>query len=348
VHTAGVLRDVAADRARDLARRVRGVIQPQVRDSLRNRGSCARQAAPSPYGPAIDLQDAIELGERQQHAWPCGSARPRALCRRARNHRQPSVHGRRAGICTTWSSSSGSATTIAVADKASGRRIRTAACPRRARERNARAGSCAGVRRRRAGVDIDRPAAFERNALSKHLCRWMGQIDRCVHGDDGITRGARRGVEPVKAGTLTPQARGPPACPGHFAGFAATRIHSALLLRGNKGIPWDRDDASLDLLGARPGAHCGGVASLHVRHRRAGIAVRDRHPSNGTGADTLAAHAVRDGSPLSVSSGVAGVERSGPRPHDAAQWSVPNGVGAASTAACAAPPWDREPGRLRR
>jgi len=53
-------------------------------------------------------------------------------------------------------------------------------------------------------LDVDRTAAFERNALGKHLCRWMGQIDRCVHGDDGITRGAGRGAQPVKAGTLTP------------------------------------------------------------------------------------------------------------------------------------------------
>ncbi|MGY3288529.1 hypothetical protein ACVWWP_001596 [Bradyrhizobium sp. LM3.6] len=68
VHAAGILRDIAADRAGDLRGRIRRVVEPGMGDGLAD-----REVGDAGFGDdgavvEIDLADALELAEAQEHA----------------------------------------------------------------------------------------------------------------------------------------------------------------------------------------------------------------------------------------------------------------------------------------
>ena len=96
MHAAGVLGDVAADRAGDLARRVGRVVQAVAARPLRRSRGCARPAAPARCARSGSIaQDAVELRERQQHAVADAAARrPTGRCRRRAARPAPAVDGR--------------------------------------------------------------------------------------------------------------------------------------------------------------------------------------------------------------------------------------------------------------
>ncbi len=68
MHAARVLRDVAADRARDLARRIGRVIQAERRDDIRDRRVAYARLNHGDARDRIDAYDTHELRHRQQHA----------------------------------------------------------------------------------------------------------------------------------------------------------------------------------------------------------------------------------------------------------------------------------------
>ena len=112
VHAAGVLGDVAADRARDLRRGIRCVEQPVGRGGLADREiPHARLHARDPRD-RVDGEDALHLREREQHPFPDGSAPPESPvpAPRAITSTFSSWHVLRTN-CTS-SSLAGSATTI--------------------------------------------------------------------------------------------------------------------------------------------------------------------------------------------------------------------------------------------
>jgi hypothetical protein len=68
VHPAGILGDVAADRARDLRRGIGRVVEPVSGGGLGNREVAHPRLHDRGAGELIDAQDPVELGEREQHA----------------------------------------------------------------------------------------------------------------------------------------------------------------------------------------------------------------------------------------------------------------------------------------
>ena len=112
MHAAGILGDVAADGAGDLARRIGRVVQAEWRRRLRDRGIAHAGLHDCDACERVHAQHAHELGHRQQHAVARRQRSARKPgARAARHHRH--VH-RSAGLedAPTCSSVSGSATTI--------------------------------------------------------------------------------------------------------------------------------------------------------------------------------------------------------------------------------------------
>ncbi|MNP15072.1 hypothetical protein D3C76_1074140 [compost metagenome] len=69
VHAAGVFRDIAADRAGDLRRRVRGVVQAVGSGRLGNRQVAYAGLDAGEAADRIDLEDALEARHHQQDAF---------------------------------------------------------------------------------------------------------------------------------------------------------------------------------------------------------------------------------------------------------------------------------------
>ena len=89
VHAAGVFGDVAADRARDLRRRIRRVIQAMDGSRLRYRQIAHARLHDSAAGQRIDRQNALEFRQRQDDALAAGRRTAgQSGAGAARDHRQ--------------------------------------------------------------------------------------------------------------------------------------------------------------------------------------------------------------------------------------------------------------------
>jgi len=276
VHTAGVLRDVAADRARDLGSTGSGRNKPQVRTPpkiamLRTPG-CTFAVRASDRSSV----DAMNLASDSSTPWPCGGSAPpeSPVPGAARNHRHLQFNGRRAGIAHLVLRSSGQPREppSAVADTGQAVAfVRSAgSCPRSRQSTPMLAGSfAAGVRPGAWRSTSTGPLPSSGWRSARHRFGGWGRLDRCCFMVmSGITRGAGRGAQPVKAETLTLR-RGTATVSGGTAEFAGnmtqTSGDSAAPQQGGfRGIGMTRGS---HLLAAGLCCHCGGYWPLHARRR---------------------------------------------------------------------------------
>ena len=113
MHAAGIFRDIAADRAGDLRRRIRRVIESGMRDRLAD-GEIGDAGLGHHHAVVeIDLADALEFAEAQQHAHrPSGSAPPDSEVPEPRGTTLMPCSKQYFSTCETCSVVSGSTTTI--------------------------------------------------------------------------------------------------------------------------------------------------------------------------------------------------------------------------------------------
>ncbi len=142
MHAAGILGHVAADRARDLARRIRSVVQTMRRRRLGDREIANAGLDRGGARERVDSQNAIELRRATAERLRDGAARrPTGLCRRRVARPAPATRGRARARRQPARRFPAARRPSATDDTASVHRTRTAACPRCATRWNAAAAS---------------------------------------------------------------------------------------------------------------------------------------------------------------------------------------------------------------
>ena len=187
------------------------VLQAEVRDGFRRWRCCARRAGRPPSGQRYDADDAIELGQRQQHALAVRQRAARRPVPAPRGHgprssRSKQVRAMRA-TCPASPAAPPPSAPGGQRQAVSTVKVQPGLAP-----------GCSDPHDRVLALDVDGARAFERNALAEHLRRWARGAHREGRTQVALAPQRRHGFDHLTGGTN----RSSPSLPRPCAPFALT------------------------------------------------------------------------------------------------------------------------------